>query len=293
MKTLIVGAGGQLGRELQRLRPAAVDMVVADRAQLDITDQAAVLDFVQAQQPALIINAAAYTAVDGAETKPDLAVQVNAEGPGYLAVAAGQLGARLLHVSTDFVFDGSAETPYLPRQEPRPLGVYGHSKLAGERRVQELLPLDSLVVRTAWVYSRFGGNFVKTMLKLMRERDALRVVDDQLGAPTWAHGLAQLLWELVDYPAAHGTYHWTDAGSCSWYQFACEIQQRALALGLLEKSIPIEGIASSEYPTPAQRPAYSVLDCSSTEALLGRAAQPWQQQLQSMLEDLAVEGEES
>lgn len=286
MKTLILGAGGQLGRELQQSCPKGVDMVVADRSQLDIRRQEAVLSYVARCQPEVIINAAAYTAVDGAESKPDLAVEINAEGPGFLARAAERGGARLLQVSTDFVFDGQAALPYSPRAETRPLGVYGHSKLAGECRVQEILPMHSLVLRTAWVYSRFGQNFVKTMLRLMAERDSLRVVDDQVGAPTWARGLARALWDLLEHPDAHGIYHWTDAGQCSWHAFATEIQARALALGLLEREIEIEAIPSSEYPTPAQRPAYSVLDLNSTESLLGRSARPWQSQLQAMLEDL-------
>jgi dTDP-4-dehydrorhamnose reductase len=245
-----------------------------------------VLEFVAGCAPDVIVNAAAYTAVDGAETKPDLAVEINAEGAGLLARAAERSGARLIHVSTDFVFDGTATEPYTPRAEPRPLGVYGHSKLAGECRVREVLPLHSVIVRTAWVYSRFGNNFVKTMLRLMSERDALRVVDDQTGAPTWARGLAEVLWGFAERPEAHGIYHWTDGGRCSWHEFACEIQTRAVALGLLDRHIDIEPIPSSEYPTPARRPAFSVLDLSATESLLQCRAKPWQTQLQSMLKEL-------
>jgi dTDP-4-dehydrorhamnose reductase len=292
VKALILGAGGQLGRELQLCCPPGVDMLTATRAQLDIRKQADVLAFVAECQPEVIINAAAYTAVDGAESKPDLAVEVNAEGPGFLARAAERCGARMLHVSTDFVFDGAADTPYLPRADTRPLGVYGHSKLAGECRVREILPTQSLILRTAWVYSRFGQNFVKTMLRLMDERDELRVVDDQVGSPTWAGGLATVLWSLLEHPRAHGILHWTDAGQCSWYEFACEIQARALSLGLLQKSIDIEPIPSSEYPTPASRPAFSVLDLSATESLLNRDASPWREQLQAMLEDLKNHREE-
>ena len=291
MKALVVGAHGQLGQELQSACPPGVELVAVGREQLDIRSSAAVSDYVTGCAPDVIVNAAAYTAVDGAESKPDLAVEVNAEAPGFLARAAHTIGARLLHVSTDFVFDGSANTPYSPRHEPKPLGSYGHSKLAGERRVQEILPLGSVIVRTAWVYSRYGGNFVKTMLRLMAERDSLRVVDDQVGAPTWAQGLAQAIWGFLPHPAAHGVFHWTDAGQCSWYEFALTIQARALALGLLERSIPIEAIPSIEYPTPATRPAFSVLDCSSTEALLGLDRSPWQDQLYAMLQDL-VEQEE-
>jgi dTDP-4-dehydrorhamnose reductase len=289
MKTLVVGASGQLGQELLRTAPAQVEVIALDHESLDIVAQDAVLELVAELGPELIINAAAYTAVDGAETKPDLAVSVNAEGPGHLARAAERTGARLLHVSTDFVFDGQAQQPYSTRHEPRPLGVYGHSKLAGERRVQEILPLQSVVLRTAWVYSSHGANFVTTMLRLMNERDELRVVADQVGTPTWTFGLAQALWAFLDHPAAHGIFHWTDAGSCSWYDFACAIYSEGRALGLIDRELTIEAIPTSEYPTPAQRPAYSVLDCASTLELLGQEATDWSLQLRKMLQELQVE----
>ena len=203
MKVLVVGAGGQLGQELLRSCPTDVDVVAADRERLDISDRDAVLAYVGECQPELIINAAAYTAVDGAEAEPDLALAINAEGPAALARAAEQCGARLFHVSTDFVFDGEATEPYKPTDDPKPLGVYGHSKLAGENRVREILPLGAVIVRTAWVYSSYGNNFVKTMLRLMSERDSLGVVDDQLGAPTWARGLAEVLWAFREIGRAH------------------------------------------------------------------------------------------
>ena len=286
MKVLLVGAGGQLGEELKLACPADIDLVAVGHRELDIRQRDEVLSFTEQCAPAVIINAAAYTAVDGAESKPDLAVAVNAEGPGHLARAAERNSARLLQVSTDFVFDGAASVPYLPGSETRPLNVYGHSKLAGECRVREILSTRSLVLRTSWLYSRFGGNFVKTMLRLMSERDELRVVEDQVGAPTWARGLAETIWTLVQLPEARGIHHWTDAGQCSWYEFACEIQRQALAMGLLEREIPVEAIPSGEYPTPALRPAFSALDLTATEKLLGRAAIPWQEQLGSMLADL-------
>lgn len=284
MKTLIVGAGGQLGQELLLHRPSGVDCVGLSRSQLDIGDRAAVLEQVLAQDCELIINAAAYTAVDGAETKPDQAVVINGEGAGNLAYAAAQSGARLIHLSTDFVFDGTAIEPYTPHQEPRPLGVYGHSKLAGERRVQELLPLQSLVVRTAWVYSSYGSNFVKTMLRLMAERSELSVVNDQRGTPTWAGGLATALWGFAEHPDCHGIYHWTDGGSCTWYEFACEIYRQGLELGLLHNEVAIMPVTTEDYPTAAARPPYSVLDCSGSYKRLGIEPVDWRQQLGRMLE---------
>ena len=247
MRALIVGSGGQLGYELQRSCPTGVELCSLERTQLDITDPDAVLEQVMAYAPDTIINTAAYTAVDGAETKPDLAVAINAEGPGHLARAAVSAGAQLLHVSTDFVFDGAAERPYRPRDETRPLGVYGHSKLAGECRVREIMP-HSLVVRTSWLYSAHGANFVKTMLKLMQERDHLRVVNDQLGAPTWASGLAGALWGLAAADAIHGVYHWSDAGQCSWYEFACKIFK------IRGIDIEVEGVPAETYPSPVKRP---------------------------------------
>jgi dTDP-4-dehydrorhamnose reductase len=286
MKVLIVGAKGQLGQELQRLCPSRVECLAVGRGELDITSRTGVLDRIGELQPQVIINSAAYTAVDGAEAKPDLALEVNAEGSANLAMAAQVIGARLLHVSTDFVFDGFSERPYPPDHITRPLGIYGHSKLAGENRVQQILPLDSVVVRTAWLYSALGDNFVKTMLRLMSEREKLGVVADQVGAPTWARGLAMVLWQLLDYPEAHGVYHWTDNGSCSWYEFALAIYTEGRKLGLLEREVQIDAIATEDYPTPARRPRYSVLDCKKTHALLGVSGEDWHDQLQAMLGEL-------
>ncbi len=287
MKVLITGAEGQLGREMQRCAPVGVNCAALGRTQLDITDGTAVQATVSKEQPSLIYNCAAYTAVDGAESKPDLALAINAEAVGHLAKAAASVDARVIHVSTDFVFDGSASTPYRVDHDTRPLGVYGHSKLAGEMRLQEILPMRSAIVRTAWLYSALGANFVKTMLRLMAERTELGVVADQVGAPTWAGGLAEALWALAEHPEAHGIFHWTDAGSCSWHEFALAIQEQGFKQGLLSDRIPVEGISTEDYPTPAARPAYSVLDCSRLEGLLGMQRQNWQTHLHSMMSELA------
>ncbi len=286
MKVLIAGAQGQLGQELQRSCPATVECVPLGRDGLDITDRAAVLECLERLRPLAVINCAAYTAVDGAEAKPDLALKINTEGTQNLALAAERSHARVLHLSTDFVFDGAATTPYATDADTRPLGVYGHSKLAGENRLQEILPLNSVVVRTAWLYSSLGDNFVKTMLRLMREREELGVVADQVGSPTWARGLALALWKFLDHPGAHGVYHWTDNGCCSWHEFACAINDEALKLGLLEQEVKINAITTEDYPTPAQRPAYSVLDCGKTRQLLGLEGEHWRVQLTTMLREL-------
>lgn len=285
MKALVTGAAGQLGWELARTAPQGVEVVALDRGDLDISDAAAVSTRVAAERPDAILNAAAYTAVDKAESEREAAFAVNEAGPAHLAAAAADAGARLIHVSTDFVFDGAASRPYRPEDAPNPLGVYGASKLAGERAVAGRLGQRALIVRTGWVYSAHGANFVKTMLRLMGERDALRVVADQVGTPTWARGLAEGLWRLAGAQAG-GTLHWGDAGVASWYDFAVAIQEEAVAEGLLGRSIPVAPIATAEYPTPARRPAYSVLDKAEGWQRSGTVPRHWRAALRAMLKEL-------
>jgi dTDP-4-dehydrorhamnose reductase len=218
---MICGAGGQLGWELRRTAPPDIDLSPFTSRQLDITRKEQVADTVAGIRPALIINGAAYTAVDRAEQESDLAFAVNGRGVANLAEAARQCGARLIHISTDFVFDGSQSHPYLPTDETNPLSVYGASKREGEKLALAILP-DALIVRTAWVYSSHGANFVKTMLRLMNDRETIGVVADQVGSPTWANGLARTLWQL-SATGLHGIHHWTDSGVASWYDFAVAI----------------------------------------------------------------------
>lgn len=284
-KVVITGAGGQLGRELVRSAGSQVDCMPLSRAQLDIGDPEAVQRRLAEMAPNLVVNAAAYTAVDRAETEAAQAHRINAQGAANLALACSKLGARMIHISTDFVFDGRNSSPYAPDAPTAPLGEYGRSKLRGEEAVLEMLP-EALIVRTAWVYSAFGGNFVKTMLRLMSERDELSVVADQVGTPTWACGLAQALWAAAQRPQLHGIYHWTDAGVCSWYDFAVAIGEEAQALGILTRPVAIRPIPSSEYPTPAARPAYSVLDKASSWHDLALEGRHWRSQLRAMLKDL-------
>ncbi|HEY6131760.1 MAG TPA: dTDP-4-dehydrorhamnose reductase [Halioglobus sp.] len=283
-KVLIVGAGGQLGQELQRTAAADVEFVPMTRAQLDITDATAVAECLTAVAPQLAINAAAYTAVDKAESEPEAAHRGNAEGPGTLAQACARQGIRLIHISTDFVFDGTSSQPYRPEAPTAPLGEYGRSKRAGEVAVQRAQP-EALILRTGWVYSSFGGNFVKTMLRLMGEREELSVVTDQVGTPTWAYGLAGAVWAAAARPQLSGIYHWSDAGVCSWYDFADAICEEGLALGLLSRPVKIRPIPASEYPTPAQRPAYSVLDKSNSWRDFALEGVHWRRQLRAMLAD--------
>ena len=283
-KILVTGANGQLGHELVAHAPEC-ELLALGRDALDLTDANALVERVAALAPDVVINAAAYTAVDRAESEPELAQRVNAEGAANLARACASFGTRMLHVSTDFVFDGRASTPYQPGADTAPLGVYGSSKLAGEKGVREALP-GAFILRTGWVYSRFGANFVKTMLRLMGERDSLSVVCDQVGTPTWAAGLARSLWAAVARPQLQGTYHWSDAGVCSWYDFAVAINEEALACGLLQDATAIRPIPASDYPTPAQRPAYSVLDKTATWRALDLQGEHWRVQLRHMLKEL-------
>ncbi len=289
MRVLIAGAQGQLGRELLAAAPAGLEVLGCDSAALNLCgdDLEAKL---QLQAPDLIINAAAYTAVDRAESEPALADAVNAQGVGRMARWCAQQKVRLLHVSTDFVFDGRSSRPYAPDDRPAPVGVYGASKWKGELAYLAA-GVEGAIVRTAWVYSRFGNNFVKTMLRLMRERESLGVVADQVGTPTWAAGLAALLWRLAQPASPEGVMHWSDAGVASWYDFALAIQEEALALGLLAREIPIKPLRTEDYPTPAQRPAYSVLDKTATWAATGIEGVHWRLQLRNMLQDLKEHGE--
>lgn len=283
-RVLITGAGGQLGWELRRTAPAGLAVRAYDRADLDITSDESIATVVAEFAPTVIVNAAAYTAVDRAESERENAYAVNRDGARRLADIAGSRGARLIHLSTDFVFDGRACRPYRADDATEPLGVYGASKLAGEQAVRERLGEAALILRTAWVYSTHGHNFVKTMLRLMDQRDRLTVVADQVGTPTWARGLADAVWRAI---AQHttGVHHWTDAGVASWYDFAVAIQEEALALDLLRRAIPIAPVATAEYPTPAARPSYSVLDKEVTWAELGVKPPHWRVALRAMLRE--------
>lgn len=286
MKVLITGSAGQLGWELQRSAPLGYQLTAVDADSLDITDKAAVEAFVSELKPNVIINAAAYTAVDKAESEVELAYAVNQYGVEYLARAAEDNGSRLIQISTDFVFDGDHSTPYAPTDSLNPLSVYGASKLAGERAALKHCT-NAVILRTAWVYSSHGNNFVKTMLRLMDERESLSIVADQIGSPTWAGNLAKVIWQLCQHPDVVGLYHYTDAGVASWYDFAAVIQEEAVDKGLLTKMISLEPISSSAYPTPAKRPSYSVLDKSGLLSVIGFPAIHWQKALREMLIDLS------
>jgi len=280
MKALVTGAGGQLGRALLASAPAGVEAIGLDRGALDIGDERSVANAVHEHAPALILNAAAYTAVDKAESEPEAAARINAAGPAHLARAAAETGARLIHISTDFVFDGNASLPYRPDHPTAPLSIYGRTKRDGEAAALAANP-DTLIVRTAWVYAAGGRNFMETMLRLMAERETLSVVSDQVGTPTHAASLAAALWSLAGSPA-RGIVHWTDAGVASWYDFAVAIREEAIAAGLPMRAGGIRPIATADYPTPARRPAFSLLDKSGAWAMTG-AARHWREELRAAI----------
>lgn len=286
MKALIAGSSGQLGRALQATAPEGVEVIAPPEAEFNILDEALAADWLAKTGAKVLVNAAAYTAVDKAEGDLETAEAVNGTATGLLAKAARAAGARFVHVSTDFVFDGMSALPYSPDATPDPIGAYGATKLSGERQAFAQHP-DALIIRTAWVYAAQGNNFVKTMLRLMAERDEVRVVGDQIGTPTHAAGLARAIWAL-NAANASGIYHWTDAGVASWYDFAVAIQEEALEIGLLSRKVPVVPIRTSDYPTPAKRPHMSVLDKSSSWAITGPAAH-WRDELRLVLRAMKEE----
>lgn len=284
-RVLLVGASGQVGRACQAIAPADVDLTNFSHSELDIADEARVSAVVAELRPDLIINAAAYTAVDKAESNVDAARRGNVDGPRNLAAAlAREPTGRLIHLSTDFVFDGTASRPYATDAPTGPLGVYGETKLAGEVVVRETLGQRAVVLRTAWVYSAGGSNFMLTMLKHMA-KGPVRVVADQVGTPTSAVSLAETIW-AISRSDASGTFHWTDAGVASWYDFAVAIAEEATQRGLLSAMPKVASIAAVEYPTPAKRPAFGVLDKSSTIARFGLEQKHWRTRLRDVLEEL-------
>jgi dTDP-4-dehydrorhamnose reductase len=254
LRVLVTGAGGQLGRALADAVPVNVQVQAVMRADLDIGDLASVRRLIESFRPEVVINAAAYTAVDKAESDVAAAELGNVRGPHNLALALRDLpDARLLHVSTDFVFDGSQSSPYSPDSVPAPLGVYGRTKLAGEVAIREALEQRALVVRTAWVYDAAGKNFLRTMLRLMAERGAVRVVADQVGTPTCTHSLADVLWRFVGRPDLSGPFQWTDAGVASWYDFAVAIAEEAVSAGVLKSMPEVTPISTQSIQRPCSQ----------------------------------------
>jgi dTDP-4-dehydrorhamnose reductase len=292
MKILLTGAAGQLGRELKRSLASLGEVVACDRSRLDLAAPDALRETVRAIAPAAIVNAAAYTAVDKAEGEPDLAAAINTTAPGILAEEAGRLGALLIHYSTDYVFDGTKSAPYTEDDPPAPLSVYGRSKLGGERTVAAT-GCRHLVFRTSWVYGLHGANFMKTMLRLGREWDErrapLRVVGDQVGAPTWTRHLADVTaLALARRDPPVGLYHLAAAGETSWHGYAEAVFSEARNAGLLDSSPVVHRITSADYPLPAERPANSRLDCAKFRRDFGLALPDWRTGLADCLADARI-----
>lgn len=296
MNILVTGACGQLGNEMQlqaQQNPqhrwfftdvipttGQVDGSFAAVSPLDITDRAAISTFVTAQAIDIIINCAAFTAVDRAESEPEKALLLNATAPGYLAAAIAQRGGQLIQISTDYVFDGTAHIPYTEEQPTCPTSVYGRTKLASEEAVLAANP-SSMIIRTAWLYSRFGNNFVKTMLRLGSEKSELGVIFDQIGTPTYARDLAAVIMTAINHGIQPGIYHFSDEGVCSWYDFTLAIHRLA---GIT--SCRVRPLLTSEYPTPAARPHYSVLDKSKIKQTYGIEIPHWETSLKACIQEL-------
>lgn len=301
-RILLVGAQGQVGQEIAKALapwPALGTVTAVGRQSLDLTDLDAIAQKVTTLQPTLIINAAAYTAVDQAESEPELAYRINAEAPKALAQSAAACGAALIHLSTDYVFAGTAGSPRTEEDATGPVSVYGKTKLAGEVAIRQTLDAH-IILRTAWVYGAWGkGNFLKTMLRLGKERDTLSVVSDQVGSPTWAKDIAETIAQIsirlcdeannlaTEIP---GTYHFTNSGVASWYDFALTIFEEAEKLGIALKVKTVNPITTADYPTPATRPPYSVLNCQKIAKTLGCNAPYWRDSLRTMLKDSQKNG---
>ncbi|MEG4490144.1 dTDP-4-dehydrorhamnose reductase [Microcoleus sp. D3_18_C4] len=285
MKILLAGGSGQLAQELQPILLSLGEVIALDRTRLDLSQPESIRQAMAEIQPDLVINSGAYTAVDKAESEPELAYAVNAIAPGIFAEECEKQGASLIHFSTDYVFDGSHGSAYLETDSTNPLGTYGKSKLAGEAAILKS-GNRHIIIRTAWVYGNGGkSNFVKTMLRLGKEREEIRVVADQIGSPTWTGDLGAATSQIIPLlgPETFGTYQYTNSGVCSWYDFAIAIFEEAAQLGLPLKVQRVIPITTAEYPTPAKRPAFSVLSTVKISALLGTYPPHWRQGLRKML----------
>jgi dTDP-4-dehydrorhamnose reductase len=279
---LLLGATGQLGRLVQTHVPENIRITGKTHQDCDITDTRSLNKLITKIRPDIVINCAAYTAVDKAESEPDRALSVNAEAPGNLSMLLDP-GAKFIHLSTDFVFSKHSTNPYKPGDKPDPISVYGISKLAGEKAILSQREQNSIILRVSWLYSATGSNFLTTMLRLMREGKDLNVIGDKFGTPTSAHRLTDIIWKLALSETDSGIYHWSDLGVISWYDFAVEILQQALQIGILNQAVKINNVSSEAYPTQAKRPSYSALDSRKTESVLGIKTSPWQEELHKVL----------
>ena len=288
MKILLIGKNGQVGWELRRTLAPLADVVAVDYPEINFTDTLALRQFVVATHPNVVVNAAAYTAVDKAETETELCRKINAVAPGILAGEAKKLGALMVHYSTDYIFDGTKTSPYVETDAPNPLGAYGRTKLEGDRAVTTS-GADHLIFRLCWVYGARGQNFMLTMQRLAREREKLRVVGDQFGCPTWSRMIAEATALAVkqvlagaDRSAHNGEYHLAASGQANWHEFASRIIEWMPEAE--RKCRTVEKITTAEYPTPAKRPAYSVLDCGKLQKTFGLRLPDWETSLRQVLD---------
>jgi dTDP-4-dehydrorhamnose reductase len=288
MKILLIGKNGQVGWELRRTLAPLGEVVAVDYPEINFTDVLALRQLVAGMRPSVVVNAAAYTAVDKAETETELCRQINAVAPGILAEEAKKLGALMVHYSTDYIFDGTKSSPYVETDAPNPLGAYGRSKLEGDRAVKAS-GADHLIFRLCWVYGARGQNFMLTMQRLAREREKLRVVGDQFGCPTWSRMIAgttalalQQVLAGADRSGFNGEYHLAAGGQANWHEFASQIIE--LMPEAERKCRAVEKITAAEYPTPAKRPAYSVLDCGKLQKTFGLRLPDWETSLRQVLD---------
>ncbi|WP_026377268.1 dTDP-4-dehydrorhamnose reductase [Aestuariibacter salexigens] len=277
MNVVVIGKSGQLAWELNDTRPDNVNLTCLGRDNINLFDEHSVNETLTALNPDVVINSAAYTAVDKAEEEPDAAYALNAEAVKHLASACKALDCYFIQVSTDFVFNGKADKPYTPDSPVAPEGIYAKSKQKGEQYVLDLYSEKSAIVRTSWLYSAHGNNFVKTMITLMNKLDSLSIVADQTGSPTWAKGLARFIWKLTEEQSQTGIFHWSDKGATTWYEFAREIYRQGRDKGLIAKVVTIKPTTAAEYSAPAPRPAYSVMDCAKSYLIIDGTT--WQRNL--------------
>ncbi len=284
-RILLIGINGQVGQELKQTLAPLGEIIGLGRQQLDLSQSEKIPQAISEIKPEIIVNAAAYTAVDKAESETELANIINGIAPEIMALEAEKIGAKLVHISTDYVFNGEKNTPYLEEDPTNPLSIYGKTKLAGEERIQKNCH-QYIILRTAWVYGNYGkGNFVKTMLRLAKEREQLRVVVDQIGSPTWAKNIAETITNLLKNEATNGIYHFTNSGVASWYDFAIAIFEEAKQRGIPLKIKEVAPITTAEYPTPAHRPKYSVLSNKKVTEIAGKYAPHWRESLREMLDN--------
>lgn len=289
-RVFVTGGNGQLGRCLASSKPVEIEAQFLPRDEFDVTDPQQMKSVIDNYHPDVVVNCAAYTNVDGAETERELASAINEIGVRDLAQLCADQNVKLIHVSTDFVFSGSGNEPYEPHHPGDPQGVYGQTKLAGEIAIKKVLADEALVIRTSWLYSEYENNFVKTMLKLFETKEQFQVVDDQFGSPTYARDLADLIWHVIETPFQGGVLHWSNSGIISWYDFAVKIGELGLSLGVINQLAQISPIAAADYGAKAPRPAFSALDCSDTLKRYPKLTQlDWADALEAMLERLKAQ----